>query len=133
MEKQSSIERESPRAIGTRIAILRREKGWTQQDLAERIGASRSSIAGWEKGCRMPDVESWLKLSMIFGVSTDYIAGTSMQRVFKGSSLSDKLDTDKLNDLGRHMLYEFYHMLVGNSAFCRETEEQDAAERVMQG
>lgn len=123
MEKRAIIQRETPKAIGERIAMLRHENGWTQKELAEKIGATRSSIAGWEKGCRMPDVESWFNLALVFGVSTDYIGGTSMQRVFKGSSISDKIDIDKLNDLGRHMLYEFYHILLDNSAFCKTYKE----------
>lgn len=123
MEKKEVMERESAKAVGARIARLRHENGWTQRELAEKIGANRSSIAGWEKGCRMPDVESWFNLALVFGVSTDYIGGTSMQRVFKGNSISDKLDIEKLNDLGKHMLFEVYHLLLDNSAFCKSYGE----------
>lgn len=129
MEKKAVIESESAEEIGKRIAMLRKEKGWTQQELAEKIGTNRSSVAGWEKGCRRPDIDSWFNLALVFGVSTDYISGTSSQRTFKGNSISDKIDLEKLNDMGSHMLYEFYHMLLANSMFCKASAETKTEKR----
>ncbi len=113
-----TIDRESKRAVGERIAMLRKEMRLTQAELAERIGSERRVIAAWESGGRLPDVESWIKLAAEFGVSCDFIAGTSTSRVFKSKSLCDKIDLNRLNEFGRHMLFEYYHMLLEREEFC---------------
>lgn len=115
---RDKFECESAKSVGMRIAELRNEKGYTQKELAEKVGTDRSMVAAWESGMRMPDVDSWIKLALEFEVSCDYICGTSKSRVYKGMSISDKLDLNRLNDLGRHMLFEYYHMLVQHSEFC---------------
>lgn len=117
---QEKLECESPKSVGRRIAELRNEKGYTQKELADRIGTDRSMVAAWESGTRMPDVDSWVKLALEFEVSCDYICGTSRSRVYKGMSISDKLDLERLNDLGRHMLFEYYHMLVQHEEFTKK-------------
>lgn len=116
----TEFSRESVKEVGRRIAMLRDEIKLTQNALAQKVGVSRSILSGWESGCRYPDVNSWYRLALIFGVSTDYIAGTTSQRITKGASLSDKLDLNKLNDEGRDMLFEFYHMLLKREGFCEE-------------
>lgn len=123
MSKGAIIRCESASQIGKRIAMLRRERGWTQEELAERLGTTRSSVTNWEQGARLPDIDAWFNLAVEFGVSADYIAGTIKQRVLKGNSLTDQIDLDMLNELGRHMMFEFYHMLVNNSAFLANKRE----------
>lgn len=113
---------ETPGAVGERISGLREEKGMTQEELAEKLGVTRPLVALWETGERMPDIESWKRMAEIFCVSTDYICGTSFLRTFKGASISDKLDLTRLNELGRHMLYDYYHMLLENAVFCADGE-----------
>ena len=108
---------EAARAVGARIAELREEAGMTQEELAEKLGVVRSLIALGENGVRTPDVMSWKRMAEEFHVSTDYICGTSSLRTFKGASISDKLDLERLNELGRHMLYDYYHMLLENPVF----------------
>lgn len=113
------LECESAKDIGRRIAALRCERGWTQLELAEMIGVDRHTVSKWESGSSELSLDAWFALSQLFGVSTDYISGTSKHRRFKGSSLSDKIDLDKLNELGVHLMYEFYHMLLANQAFSK--------------
>lgn len=119
---RDKFECESAKSVGRRIAELRNEKGYTQKELADIIGTDRSMIGAWESGTRMPDVDSWIKLAIEFGVSCDYICGTSKSRVYKGMSISDKLDLERLNDLGRHMLFEYYHMLVQHEEFTKKNK-----------
>ena len=42
--------------IGTFIAVLRKEKGLTQKELAEQIGISDKTVSKWETGNGMPDI-----------------------------------------------------------------------------
>lgn len=52
---------------------LREEKGMTQQDLANVLQVSRSTVAGYETKNKQPDYEKLLKLSHYFGVSIEYL------------------------------------------------------------
>ena len=45
-----------------KIAGLRRREGWSQEELAERLGVSRQSVSKWESGAAQPDVERVLAL-----------------------------------------------------------------------
>ena len=47
---------------------LRTEKALSQQDLAARMYVSRSTVARWENGSRLPDVETLSRLSKCLGV-----------------------------------------------------------------
>lgn len=53
------------------LAALRRQRGLTQEQLAEQIGVSRQAISKWETGAAQPDVDNIRVLSDYFGVSTD--------------------------------------------------------------
>lgn len=116
----ASLKREYPNLIGARIAELRKEKGLNQQELGDKIDVSRALVSEWECGDRRPDVKSWIKLAAFFGVSTDYICGTSDSRIYKGHSFSDKLDINRLNEKGVDMLFEFYHMLLRHDEFINK-------------
>lgn len=61
----------SQKTIGTRIADLRKIKGWSQEDLAKSLGMSRSSLAQLELGNRSIDVLELQQLSMLLGFSMD--------------------------------------------------------------
>ena len=56
-----------------KLIDLRKRSGWSQEDLAEKLGVSRQSISKWESAQSMPDMNRILKLSEVFGVSTDYL------------------------------------------------------------
>lgn len=55
--------------IGKFILELRNEKGWTQEDLANRIPITRQAVSRWEQGKSIPDSSTLVILSEIFGVS----------------------------------------------------------------
>ncbi len=57
--------------FGERIAQIRKEKGFSQEDLAEQLGISRQAIAKWEAGLSYPDVDNLIMLSNIFKISID--------------------------------------------------------------
>ncbi len=59
--------------ISDRILKLRKEAGFSQESLAEKLGVSRQSISKWESGNVMPDIDNVIAMCEIFGVSTDYL------------------------------------------------------------
>lgn len=56
-----------------KIQMLRKEKGWSQEELATRVPISRQAVSKWENGTSMPDTENVLALADLFGVTTDYL------------------------------------------------------------
>lgn len=60
-------------SIGEKIIKLRKERGYSQEDLAREIEVSRQSISKWELNESSPDAENLLKLSKLFAVSIDYL------------------------------------------------------------
>lgn len=59
--------------LGIRIAILRISKGWSQAELARRIGVSTSAVGMYEQGRREPSLGLLVQLSQELGASTDYL------------------------------------------------------------
>ena len=59
--------------LSDKIVQLRKQKGWSQEELAERIGVSRQAVSKWESAQAAPDIDKILLLSELFGVSTDYL------------------------------------------------------------
>lgn len=57
--------------IGKRISVLRRERGWTQSQLAEKLFISDKAVSKWEQGRGDPELSSIVKLSEVFDVTTD--------------------------------------------------------------
>ena len=60
-------------SIGKTIAALRKEKGWTQVELAEKLQVSDKAVSKWEKDDAFPSVEFFPALAELFGVSIDYL------------------------------------------------------------
>lgn len=59
--------------LGMRIAILRISKGWSQAELARRIGVSASAVGMYEQGRREPSLGLLVRLAQELGVTTDYL------------------------------------------------------------
>ena len=57
--------------IGKRIAFFRKEKGLTQEELAQHMGVSPQAVSKWENDQTCPDISALPKLSRLFGVTVD--------------------------------------------------------------
>lgn len=59
--------------LGTNIRALRKRKGLTLEQVGERFGIKRSSVAGWESNSSRPDLDKLMGLAELFGVSVDFL------------------------------------------------------------
>lgn len=57
--------------LAEKIMTLRKQRGWSQEELAQQLSVSRQSVSKWESGASVPDLDKILKMSEIFEVSTD--------------------------------------------------------------
>ena len=65
--------------LADKIMNLRKQNGWSQEELADKLDISRQSVSKWESGASIPDLDKILKLSTLFGVSTDYLLRDEME------------------------------------------------------
>lgn len=63
----------NPKDSGMRIANLRRKKGLTQEQLAEKLNISTSNLGKLERGLQGMSIDLLIEIGIFFGVSTDYI------------------------------------------------------------
>lgn len=59
--------------IADRIQFLRKSKGISQEELADKIGVSRQAVSKWESEQSIPDIEKIIRMSDFFDVTTDYL------------------------------------------------------------
>lgn len=59
--------------MADRIQYLRKTKGISQEELAEKVGVSRQAVSKWESEQSMPDLEKIIAMSDFFEVTTDYL------------------------------------------------------------
>lgn len=65
--------------LADKIIDLRKKNGWSQEELAEKLGVSRQSISKWEGAQSVPDMNRILAMSDLFGVSTDYLLKDALE------------------------------------------------------
>ena len=61
--------------LSKRINQLRTALGWSQVELAHRLQISKQTVSNWENDNIQPSVDMLVRLSRVFGVSTDYLLG----------------------------------------------------------
>ena len=59
--------------IADRIQYLRKQNGYSQEELADKVGVSRQAVSKWESEQSTPDLEKVIIMSELFEVTTDYI------------------------------------------------------------
>ena len=59
--------------IADRIQSLRKAKGMSQEELADKVGVSRQAVSKWESEQATPDLDKVVIMSDIFEVTTDYL------------------------------------------------------------
>lgn len=67
--------------LADKIIQLRKQLGWSQENLAEALDVSRQSVSKWESGNSIPDLNKILKMAELFGVTTDYLLKDEIESV----------------------------------------------------
>ena len=63
----------SKHSIGKTIATLRKTKGWTQVELAEKLNVSDKAVSKWESETGLPEISQLPTMATLFGVTIDYL------------------------------------------------------------
>lgn len=59
--------------MGEKLLKLRKARGWSQEEMAERAGVTRQAISRWESDAAKPDADNIITVCNLFGVSSDYL------------------------------------------------------------
>lgn len=100
--------------IGKYIARLRKDKGWTQQQLAEQLDVTPQAVSKWECGESVPDIDILDKIAMIFSVTIDSIVKTQDSGTFVfefGIGILPYIDMSKADNLIQRV--RNYHEITG--------------------
>lgn len=82
-------------AIGDRIQTLRKQHGWSQQQLAKKVGTSGPIVGRYERGEMTPSVEVAKKLAAAFGVTLDFLVDDTGKSV----EIKDKAMLQRLREI----------------------------------
>ena len=128
-EKQLSGKRKDEKMeevmiLADKIINLRKKNGWSQEELAEKLGVTRQSVSKYESAQSIPDLDKILKLSEIFGVTTDYLIKDELEeeeyvpsQMQENESESDRI----VHKVTMEMANEYLQMIdwsAGKTAFA---------------
>ena len=71
--------------LGNRLAELRKQHGFSQEELADKLGVSRQAISKWERGEASPDTDNLIELARIYDTSLDELLGLKKDESESGS------------------------------------------------
>jgi len=80
--------------LADKIIEERKKNGWSQEELAERLGVSRQAVSKWESAGSVPDLQKVIQLSKLFGVSTDYLLKDELAAEAQGEYLTAAADSE---------------------------------------
>ena len=99
--------------VGNLISQLRKEKGLTQKNIADKLGIQSKTVSKWECGWGCPDAEYWTQLSEILGVD--------MVQMLGGQIVSNKPDSGNIEKVKFYSCPDCGNILVSTSqasVFC---------------
>ncbi len=80
--------------LGQRIQELRKQAGYTQEQLAERLGVTRQAVSKWESDNGVPELDTLIAMSRLFGVTVGQLLGVEEPGREQGGPSRDGDDTD---------------------------------------
>lgn len=83
--------------LADKIIYLRKQAGFSQEELASQINVSRQSVSKWEGAQSIPDMDKILILSNLFGVSTDFLLKDEIEELDGHSIVESSLDVRKVS------------------------------------
>ena len=102
-------------SLAKRIKHLRREKEWTQDELAKMVGTDARMISQYEKGKTLPSADYIVKMAKIFNVTTDYLLieeAPLSPYLYDNNIDFDPAEIAKLTVKEQEAIYQIIHALA---------------------
>ena len=97
-----------------KLYLLRKNKGYTQEELAEKLCVSRQAIAKWESGQSFPDVANLIQISDLMNVTVDYLV--------RDQECSRKPTETAVGDIDKIIQFRLKANVNTYAAFMNETD-----------
>ena len=118
--------------LSDKIIKLRKAKGWSQEDFAEKLNVSRQAVSRWENGTALPDANNILQLSRLFQVSADYLLneeycgeGAAASTVTEASKAADEAQPQKKRNPMRHLVAAAAFAIAGVIWLCVAIDQRN--------
>lgn len=104
--------------LGDKIQQLRKDKGWSQEQLGTKLGSYQKYISRYENDSCKPSADTLSKLSEIFGVTVDYLLAKEPEGDSSGGGIKDKEllhwfeEANKLPEHDQELIKEMIEALV---------------------
>lgn len=94
--------------IAEKIVLLRKKKGISQEELANKLNTSRQAVSKWENNQSTPDLEKLVALSIYFNVTTDYLLTDSIETsINNNSQCESNIELQELKSLVTEDEYQY--------------------------
>ncbi len=97
--------------LNQRITELRKQKGWSQSELAKQTHVSREIVGRYERGDAVPSIDIAKRMADAFEVSLDYLAGASDKQLNK-EIVKRIEEVDKLKPEDKKMVFTFLDAFI---------------------
>ncbi len=99
--------------------LFRKKSGFTQEDIAEKLGVSRQAVAKWENGDTTPDIEFCIQLAELYGTTLDALVCQEFMKEKTAEGNKHVFGIAKVNDKGQITLpkkaREMFNINIGDS------------------
>lgn len=102
--------------LADKIVKLRRQNNLSQEELAEQLGISRQSVSKWENGTSIPDLDKIIRLSNIFGVSTDYLLKDEVEEIIPADIDTDYVEGEGKRRVSLEEVTEYLDVVAGTAS-----------------
>ena len=86
------------------LKLFRKQNGFTQEQVAEKLGVSRQAVAKWERGESVPDIENVIALADMYEVTVDSLVRNMTSLSDKRSDKKHMFGITRVNDKGQRTL-----------------------------
>jgi len=98
--------------ISITITTLRKEKGWSQTDLADKSSVSREMIGKYERGKAVPSVDAAKKIADAFDVSLDYLVGEGINAAFDKKTINRLQEIQSMDAKSKNNLFDIIDAVI---------------------
>ena len=96
----------------SKLKMLRKQNGLTQEELADKLGVSRQAVAKWERGESVPDIAAYIQLADLYGTTVDMLVRDWSQTQHSGDT-KHMFGLSKMNEKGQITLPKQCRELFG--------------------
>lgn len=100
-----------------KLQLIRKSKGMTQEELAEKLDVSRQAVAKWESGQVYPDINNLIQISNLFNVTVDYLVRD--QECMMNINAEEESDISRLIDFRLEANVNTYAAYMNETASTR--------------